>query len=567
MQTNLINSENKMGPFERQEETFPTLSQDQMDVIRRFGEEIAVPAGQVLFSRGERGADFFAVVSGSIEIFSTEVCGSERIFVILQKDQFTGELHLFNNRQILVYGRTGADSRLIRVRRSEFRRLLAAEPELAEVFVRAFILRREIFIRHTLGGVLVAGSFRSADMLRIRQFLMRNNYPHKVFDTSTEPEVMKFLAHFSMTAADLPAVIDGENRVMKNPDTSILAAKLGLLAEIPKGHVYDVAIIGAGPAGLAAAVYASSEGLDTLLLDSLGPGGQAGTSSRIENYLGFPNGISGQELAGRAQVQAEKFGAMLAVAREVVDVKRGMDGIFELTLCENTKLQSRTIIVATGARYRKLSIPGFERFEGKGIHYAATAMESQLCAGEEIVVVGGGNSAGQAAVYMSGTGNAVRVHMLVRSRSLALGMSSYLVERIQASPKINLYYESEIIHLEGEEGLEQVQWLDRVKKQTVSRSIRNVFVMIGAEPNTGWLKGCMTLDPKGFVITGRSKDGRILQAPYLTPEPGVFAIGDVRADSVKRVASAVGEGSVVIQWVHRYLEEFREMHKAAPRAA
>jgi thioredoxin reductase (NADPH) len=556
-----------MGANERQAETFPTLSAEQMDVIRRFGEESEVPAGQLLFSRGERRIDFFAIVSGGIEIFSIDECGSERVFAFLGCSQFTGELHLFSDRQTLAYGRAAPDTRLIRVRRNDFRRLLAADAELAETLVRAFILRRVVFVRHELGGVVVVGSPRSADMLRIRQFLMRNHYPHKVFDTSVEPDTLKFLSHFSLSEADLPAVIDGQNCVLKKPDTPALADKLGLLVQIPKDHIYDVAIVGAGPAGLAAAVYAASEGLDTLLLDPLGPGGQAGTSSRIENYLGFPNGISGQDLAGRAQVQAEKFGAQLAVAREVVDARRDKDGNFELTLCENTKVHSRSVVVASGARYRKLSVPGYERFEGRGIHYAATAMESQLCTGEEIVIVGGGNSAGQASVFMSGSGHVSQVHMLVRTGNLAVTMSSYLIERILASPRITLHYESEITRLDGGEGLEQVEWLNRGKNQVVNRAIRNAFVMIGAEPNTSWLKGCMTLDPKGFVMTGKGRDGQALESPYLTTEPGVFAIGDVRADSVKRVASAVGEGGVVVQWIHRYLERLRERQGRGSRAA
>jgi thioredoxin reductase (NADPH) len=552
--------------FERMAQTVPRISPHQMNIVRRFGEEIQVPAGQVLYSRGERNVDFYVVVNGSIEVFETDACGKERVLTLLEDSQFTGELHLFNDRQILVSGRTRRNSSLLRVHRCAFRRMLNAEPDLAEMMMQAFILRRAAFVHHSQAGVLVIGSPRNPDTQRIRQFLVRNYYPHKVIDPTTEPNAMPILSCFSLSINDLPAVVDAKDKAMKNPDTSVLAEALGLLPRLSKEHVYDIIIAGAGPAGLAAAVYAASEGLDTLVLDPLGPGGQAGTSSRIENYLGFPNGISGQDLAGRAEIQAEKFGAQLAVAREVVHAKQTASGNFELTLCDGSQVLTRSVVVASGARYRKLTIAGYERFEGRGIHYAATAMEAQLCS-HEIVIVGGGNSAGQAAVYLSGNEDISHVHMLVRSRSLAVSMSSYLVERIQASSKITLHFDSEIIHLDGSEGLEQVQWQDRIKNEVVTRPIRNLFVMIGAEPNTSWLKGCMPLDPKGFVLTGKDSDGRALESPYATVHPRIFAIGDARAESVKRVAAAVGEGSVVVESVHRSLEKLREKEKALAKSS
>jgi thioredoxin reductase (NADPH) len=554
-------------PYERKTQMFPRLSAEQIDVVRRFGEEFQAREKTVLFSRGEKNVDFFVVLSGCVEIFQRDECGTERVLALLENFQFTGELHLFNNRQILVGGRVIRDSLLVRVHRADFRRMLAAEPEVAEIIMRAFILRRMGFVRHSEGGVLLAGVARSRDMLRIRQFLLRNYYPHRVFDTATDPDAQKLLSHFSLTEKDLPAVIGAKEEVMKNPDTPDLAAALGLLPTLSHDHVYDVIIAGAGPAGLAAAVYAASEGLDTLILDPLGPGGQAGTSSRIENYLGFPNGISGQDLAARAQVQAEKFGAQLAVAREVIHAHQKENGVFELTLCDQTQVQSYAVVVASGARYRKLDVPGYEQFEGKGIHYAATAMEAQLCVNEEIVVVGGGNSAGQAAVYLSGSGHVSHVHMLVRSQSLAASMSSYLVERILASTKITLHYESEMTHLDGLASLEEVQWKERTQNRVVKKPIKNLFVMIGAEPNTTWLKKCLTLDSKGFVLTGKDQDGRPLDSPYSTVHPGIFAVGDVCSSSIKRVAAAVGEGSVVIQWVHHYLNAVKDQGKVQSRVA
>jgi thioredoxin reductase (NADPH) len=315
--------------------------------------------------------------------------------------------------------------------------------------------------------------------------------------------------------------------------------------------VYDLAVVGAGPAGLAAAVCAASEGLETIVFESRAPGGQAGTSSRIENYLGFPMGISGQELAARAQIQAEKFGAHFAVATQVTDVKRNENREFEFHLSDRKVVRARAMIVATGATYRKLDVSGYHQYEGRGIHYAATPMEAQLCEGEEIVVVGGGNSAGQAAVYLSQS--AAMVHMLVRGKSLTSTMSRYLIERIEASNRIRLYYETEITRFSGFKALEGVEWKTSSTGQSGMHPIRTVFVMIGAIPNTDWLKKCTALDSNGFVITGRAKAG----SPYEAGEPGVFAVGDVRAGSVKRVESAVGEGSMVLQWVHQYLAELR----------
>jgi thioredoxin reductase (NADPH) len=547
-------------PYERLAQTLPKLTPHQMNVVGRFGEELRIPSGQLVFSRGERFIPFHAIQLGSIEIFETDGCGTEKQLVTLGNSQFTGELHLFNNRPILVGGRTISDTLLIRVHHKDFRRMLAAEPELAEIIIRAFLLRRTAFVRHSRAGVWVVGSPRNPDTHRIRQFLVRNYYPYKFFDSTSDTEVSNMIEHFKLAPSDLPAIIDSKNQILKNPATPALAESLGLLAQINNDHVYDVTIVGAGPAGLAAAVYAASEGLDTLVLDPLGPGGQAGTSSRIENYLGFPTGISGQDLSARAEAQAEKFGAQFAVSREVVTAKQNEKGNFELLLCDGTVVQTRTVVVASGARYRKLKVPGYERFEGKGIHYAATPMEAQLCFNEEVVLVGGGNSAGQAAVFLSGTGRVSHVHILVRSRTLSESMSSYLVDRIHASHNITIHFDSEITKLKGSDSLEEIQWIEKNRNETVTRSIRSLFIMIGADPNTEWLQTCVPLDSKGFVLTGKAPDGTPLESPYSAGHSGFFAIGDVRSSSVKRVASAVGEGSVVIQWVHQTLEKLKQKH-------
>ena len=415
--------------------------------------------------------------------------------------------------------------------------------------MRAFILRRVGFIRHAHGGVILIGPGHLGDTLRLQRFMTRNGYPHRLLDTEDHPDAGGFFDCFDLRPDQLPVVILPGHQLLKNPSTLDLANGLGLTETLDPDHVYDVAVVGAGPAGLAAAVYAASEGLSTIVLESVAPGGQAGTSSKIENYLGFPTGISGQALAGRAQAQAQKFGARLALARAVT----GLDCAahpYRLTL-DGASVQARAIVVASGARYRRLDLENFARYEGQGIHYAATAMEARLCAGEQVVVVGGGNSAGQAAMYLSRTVD--HVHIVVRGPGLSATMSDYLVQRIETSPKITVHPFTEVTALAGDDYLRAVTLTDRRSGEARTLPIANLFLMIGAAPNTDWLAGCLTLDPQGFVPTGLDSDGKPLASPYATALPGVFAVGDVRAGSVKRVASSVGEGSVVVQAIHRFL--------------
>jgi thioredoxin reductase (NADPH) len=386
--------------------------------------------------------------------------------------------------------------------------------------------------------------------LRIRKRSIRNGYPHRLLDTGLDPDAEGFLTCFELAPDQLPVVVFGQERLLLNPAQGVLADALGLTEEIDPGRVYDVAIVGAGPAGLAAAVYAASEGLDTICIEALAPGGQAGTSSKIENYLGFPTGISGQALAGRAQIQAQKFGARLAISRPVAALHCA-ERPFGLELDDARIVSARAIIVAAGARYRRLTVPNYEAFEGQGIHYAATAMESNLCRNEEVIVVGGGNSAGQAAVFLSRTTK--HLHILVRAPGLAATMSDYLVQRIEQSERITLHIHTEIIALGGDERLRNVTWVNRQSGEIETHPVANVFVMIGAEPNTEWLGGCLDLDEKGFIRTGMSAEGEPLPSPYATSMAGIYAVGDVRSGSVKRVASGVGEGSVVVQAVHAFL--------------
>ncbi|MGO9994889.1 MAG: FAD-dependent oxidoreductase [Steroidobacteraceae bacterium] len=537
-------------PYSRDAQIFPRLSEDMARRISAYGHIENFAKRTLIFERGQRSVDFFFVLEGSIEIFDIDDHGSPNVLNVHSARQFTGELDLFNDRMILVSGRTGVDSRVVRVPRADFRRLVTGEPDIAEIMMRAFILRRVGLIRHGQGGVVLIGPSHLADTLRLQRFLTRNGYPHRLFDTEADPDAGGFLACFKLEPSDLPVLILPGRQVLRNPTSTMLADALGLTEIIDATKVYDVAIVGAGPAGLAAAVYAASEGLKTIVIEGTAPGGQAGTSSKIENYLGFPTGISGQALAGRAQVQAQKFGAQLAISRNVSGIDCAQQP-FRIHLEGQQSVQACAIVIATGVRYRKLDVPHFESFEGQGIHYAATAMEQQLCTGEEVIVVGGGNSAGQAAVFLSRT--TAHVHMLVRATGLAATMSDYLVKRIEQSPKITLYPQSAVIALEGDERLRRVTWLKRNTGETKLMPVGNVFLMIGAEPNTEWLQGCLTLDSKGFIQTGVSAEGVVLASPYATTTPGIFAIGDVRSRSVKRVAAAVGEGSVVIQAVHQFL--------------
>jgi thioredoxin reductase (NADPH) len=537
-------------PYARKAQTFPRLSEEMAARVAAYGTEERLPKGTLVFERGERSVDFFFVLEGTIEIFDFDEDGQPNVFTVHGERQFSGELDLFNDRQILVSGRTGVDSRVVRVKRPDFRRLVTGEPDIGEIIMRAFILRRVGLIRHTRGGVVLIGPGHRGDTLRLRRFLTRNGYPHRLLDTEVDPDTGGFLECFELTPDQLPVVISPDHRVLRNPSTAALADDLGLTETIDPDRIYDVAVVGAGPAGLAAAVYAASEGLDTIVIEGMAPGGQAGTSSKIENYLGFPTGISGQALAGRAQIQAQKFGARLAISRNVAGIDCSKQ-FYRIKLDDDQTISARVVIVATGARYRKLNVPNYAKFEGQGVHYAATAMEAQLCDGEEVIVVGGGNSAGQAAVFLSRT--AAHVHVLVRASGLAATMSDYLVQRIRQSPKITLHAKTEITALEGDDRLRKVTWTSRDTGESETRSISNVFVMIGAAPNTDWLDGCLALDAKGFIQTGKDADGTTLASPYATTRPGIFAVGDVRSGSVKRVASVVGEGSVVIQAVHQFL--------------
>jgi thioredoxin reductase (NADPH) len=549
--TAVVDATEPTDPYLRTDQILPRLTQEQLEHARAFGVEEELADGAVVFERGDRSVDLFIVLTGGIQIYELTPDG-ERQIAVIGPSQFTGETDLLNNREVLVGARVQTDSRVIRIPRARIRPFLVADPLIGEIVMRASILRRVGFLTHDQGGVLLIGSPTSAGMLRIERFLDRNGYPFRMVDAGTDAAQATLQAN-DLSPDDLPVVIVPRQHALRRPTNMELAAALGMLEPLDVHEVFDLAIVGGGPAGLAAAVYGASEGLDTIVLESEAPGGQAGTSSKIENYLGFPTGISGRALAGRAQVQAQKFGARLAVPRRVTRLDC-TERPFTLELEDGGRIRARSVVVASGARYRKLDLENFDRFEGGGLHYAATAIEERLCTNEEVIVVGGGNSAGQAAVFLSR--NAAHVHVLVRGPNLAASMSRYLIGRIEASARITLHTYTEIMRLEGDRRLEHVTWIDVRTGEQARHPIQNVFVMLGAVPNTDWLRDCVALDDNGFVRCGAgfaSTEVDHLPHALETSIPGVFAVGDVRAGSVKRVAAGVGEGSIVVSAVHGVL--------------
>ncbi len=542
-------------------QTFPTLTQAQVNRLLPHGKVRKVEAGEILFEPGDTNVPFFVLLSGNMEIVQPDLKG-ERLIVTHDTGHFTGELTMISGRHALVRGRVTAPGEFLEITSDELRSVIARDAELSEIIMRAFILRRLALINAGFGNLILMGSRHSAQTLRLREFLTRNGQPYTYVDLDTDKASQELLDRFHVTVDEIPVVICNSRSVMRNPSVQQLADCLGFNATVNESQVHDVIVVGAGPAGLAAAVYAASEGLDVMVIETAAPGGQAGSSSKIENYLGFPTGVSGQELANRAITQAMKFGAKMMVAHSVVRLDCG-ERPYKVVLDDGTALAARSIVISSGAQYNKPHLANLGRFEGQGVYYGATYIESQLCGDEDVIVIGGGNSAGQAAVYMSQA--ARKVYMLVRSGELSSTMSRYLIQRIEENPAIELHYNTQIVALDGDAHLENVTWKDNKTGETSTHPIRHVFIMTGASPRTNWLEGCLALDDKGFILTGRDMDGAnsqtrvwpLVRSPHMleTSLPGVFAVGDVRAGNVKRVASAVGEGSIAIHLVHRVLAE------------
>lgn len=550
------------GMAENDERTFPRLTQAQVARVAAHGRVRATSPDEVLIRAGDRAPPFFVVLSGRVEIVQPGP-HEETLVVSYETGQFNGEVNMLSGQRSLVQARVTQAGELIELDRERLLALVQRDAEIGEILMRAFILRRVLLIASGLGDVVLLGSQHCAGTLRVKEFLGRNAYPYSFVDLDHDSDVQALLDRFQVSHADVPVVICRGERVLRNPSDTQIAECLGLNEPIATDHTVDVVVVGAGPAGLSAGVYAASEGLDVLLIEARAPGGQAGSSSRIENYLGFPTGISGQELAGRALSQAHKFGAQLLIARTAARLDCRKRPYAVQLGEEGNSIGARTVVIATGAQYRKPPLEALARFEGVGVYYAATFMEAQLCAGEEVVVIGGANSAGQAAVFLAGS--ARRVHMLVRAGGLAATMSRYLVRRIEDHPAIEVHPCTELVGAEGEMQLAGVRWRNSASLMEQTRPIRHVFVMAGAAPATSWVDGCLALDANGFIKTGpelargdlATAQWPLTRAPYLleTSAPGIFAAGDVRAGNIKRVASAVGEGSIAISFVHRVLAE------------
>ena len=544
------------APGVPEKDIFPTLSAAQIERLAPLGRERAFEVGDILFEAGGTNRPLMVVLEGEIEILSDR----DTLVTVHRPGNFSGDVDVIAGHPAVVRARGRRAGRILEVPAARVRSLVQTDPELSQIFLRAFILRRALLMTRNAGSIVLIGSRHSAGTLALQEFLTRNNQPYGYLDADHDAGVQKTLEGFGVGVGDVPVLICSGSQVLKKPTIEDVADCLGL-SRLSRDVVRDVVVIGAGPAGLAAAVYGASEGLDVLVLEATAPGGQAGSSSRIENYLGFPTGVSGQDLASGALLQAQKFGAELVVARTAAALQCDRRP-YRISLGPGIDVAARTVVIATGVKYRKPELPDLARFEGVGVYYGATQVEALLCQGEDVVVVGGANSAGQAAIFLSEARR--RVTMLVRGPGLSDTMSRYLIRRIEETPNIEVRARTQIVALDGADSLERVTWKDGAGK-VGTVPIRHVFMMTGANPNTGWLEGCVALDEKGFVKAGSDLSPSDLEAsrwplrrpPLLfeTNQPGVFAVGDVRAGSVKRVAAAVGEGSVCIQLVHKVLAE------------
>jgi thioredoxin reductase (NADPH) len=545
----------------RQHQIMPVLEPEDVYRLERYGDVRTFADGEALFLTGTSGGGLVVIISGRIKVTQRDGLGHVTPIVEMGQYQFVGEVAQLTGSPALADGHAVGPVEALIIKPEQLRAVIIAEVALGEMIMRALILRRVKLLESGAGGPIFIGP-PSANLMQLQNFMARNGFPHQVIDSRDDPEAVAFAEDHAPPGSELPLAICPDGAVLRNPSEGELARHLRMIGTPSPGKIYDVAVVGAGPAGLATAVYAASEGLSVLVLDGRSFGGQAGASARIENYFGFPTGISGHALVGRAFTQALKFGAQMAIPITVkaLDCEAGRkDGLHHLILVDHPPVLARTVVIASGARYRRPSIPNLANFEGRGIWYWASPIEARLCAGRDVILIGGGNSAGQAAVYLSTL--AATVHLLVRGDGLAETMSRYLVDRIAATSNIKLMPRTEVTGLEGapERGLEAVRWRSRGAAAEEVREIRNVFVFVGADPATGWLADCdVALDNKGFVLTGARASKVQDSSPqhiYESSVGGVFAVGDVRADSTKRVGSAIGEGAGVVAALHAYLAQ------------
>jgi len=538
----------------RRDQMFPTLEPLEIERLRRFGKGRSYGTGEALFRVGEAGHGLIIILSGQVDISQQDTSGHRKLIVTHGPGSFMGELAQLGGRPAIVDATAQVSVEAIVIPPVQLRALLIAEAEVGERIMRALILRRVGLIQEGVGGPVIVGSASNGDVLRLANFLRRNGHPHQSLDPETDPDARALIERFHVDPGELPIVLCPDGQLLRNPGENELARCIGLVGPIDPDRVFDVAVVGAGPAGLATAVYAGSEGLSVLVLDCRAFGGQAGASARIENYMGFPTGISGMALMGRAYNQAQKFGAEMAIPDEVISLQapsNADDSQFRLTLSNGERVSARSVVIASGARYRRFDVENLEAFEGASVHYWASPLEGKLCAAQEVALVGGGNSAGQAAVYLAS--QAAKVWFLVRGPDLAASMSRYLVDRITGLSNIEVLTHTQVTGLEGRAGmLEAIRWRRGTDGKEERHALHHLFLFIGANPNTDWLAGSgVDLDAKGFVLTGA--DAASGRRPQETSCPGVFAVGDVRSGSVKRVAAAVGEGAQVVATLHAFL--------------
>ncbi|MFH1342851.1 MAG: FAD-dependent oxidoreductase [Pseudomonadota bacterium] len=556
---NAANGGGSSFAFPRYEQTFPELTPHEIARMRRFGELRTYRSGEMLFETGKPGPGMFVILSGHVAITQRDGLGRVTPVIDQGPGQFLAEIGQLSGRVALVDGHAEGDVETLLIPPEQLRALLVAEADLGERITRALILRRVNLIQGGVGGPVLIGAHTLGDMARLQNFLGRNGHPYHVLDPAADKDAADLVARYATSRADLPLVIVPDGTVLSNPTESAIAYAIGMIGGEDHDKLYDVAVVGSGPAGLATAVYAASEGLSVAVFDARAFGGQAGASARIENYLGFPTGISGMALAGRAYNQAQKFGAQMLIPVSIrsLDCSRG-DGALALATDCGRLMRARSVVVASGARYRRPDIENLASFEGRGVWYWASPIEARLCADQDVALVGGGNSAGQAAVFLSG--HARKVYMVIRGGGLGASMSRYLIERIEATPNIELLFNTEIVGLDGsEEGaLQRVRWKSRLGGDATVVDIGNLFLFVGADPATDWLDGCgVMVDRGGFVITGAQCGKGDNQPPSAleTSVPGVFAVGDVRSGSVKRVGGAIGEGAQVVAALHGFLDD------------
>src|SRR5215475_6281611 len=536
----------------RRDQMFPVLEASEIERLRRFGEPRSYRATEAIATAGAANPGLNVILSGSADIIQHGPDDEGEVINTLGPGGFTGELAHLSGRPGLVDVRARSAVEALLIRPERLRALFIAEAELGERMMRALILRRVSLLETGTGGPVIIGSAGSGDVLRLANFLRRNGHPHQELDPETDAHAKALIERFHIEPCQLPLVLCTNGALLRNPGELELARCIGLVGPIDPARVFDVAIIGAGPAGLGAAVYAASEGLSVIVLDCRSFGGQAGASARIENYLGFPTGISGMALMGRAYNQAQKFGAQMVIPAEVDALETTPSGLFQLTLSDGERVRARSVVIASGARYRRLAIENFESFEAACTHYWVSPLEGNLVAGQEVALIGAGNSAGQATVYLAS--KAAKVWLLVRGSDLGARMSRYLVDRITGLPNVEVVTRTSVTGLEGSNGaLAAVRWRQAGGDET-RLPIRHLFLFIGADPNTDWLTGSgIALDARGFVLTGKDAGGA--SRPLETSQPGVFAIGDVRSGSIKRVAASVGEGAQVVAAIHAFLAE------------